>query len=72
MSGGIGVVDTEVRPESDGTYTLRVNGRDMVERESMAVIDSIRSYLDGTVADDASECCQVARSIRLYFESAAL
>jgi hypothetical protein len=58
---------TEVRKEA-GYWSVFVNGRRTVDRESFAVADRVRFYLDNPARWDYSESCEVADSIRRAYE----
>lgn len=64
------VVNVEVRNES-GYWSVFVNGQRTVDRESFAVADRVKFYLDNPKRWDYSECCDVADSIRRHLQPTA-
>lgn len=59
---------TEIRNEG-GCWSVFVNGQRTVDRESFAVADRVKFYLDHSQAWDYSELCDVADSIRKHYAS---
>ena len=55
----------EIRKEG-GYWSLYVNGQRTVDRESFAVVDRVKWYLDNPLAWEPSESCEVADSIRKW------
>ena len=55
--------------EESGYFSVYVNNRRMVDRESYAIADRIRWYLENPNRWDYSECCEVAHSIRFHVEA---
>lgn len=61
-------LQTEIRKESDLSYTLLVNGKPTVERQSFAICDFVKYFLDNPNKWNYSECCEVVTRIREHFE----
>jgi hypothetical protein len=57
---------TEIRRE-DGYWSLYVNGQRTVDRESFAVADRVKYFLDNPKAWEPAESHEVAQAIRDHF-----
>ena len=63
-------MNAEVKHEA-GYWNVYVDGIRTVDRESFAVADRVRYYLEHPECSDFSESSEVAHSIRQYFHQAA-
>lgn len=57
----------ELRHEG-GFWSLYVDGQRAIDRESFAVADRVKYYLDHPTAWDHSESCEVAHTIREHMK----
>lgn len=61
-------MNVEVKKEA-GYYSVVVDGQRMVDRESFAVADRVKFYLDHPEQADTSESSEVAHQIREHFDA---
>jgi hypothetical protein len=59
-------LETAIRNDGD-SYTLLVNGEPMVERETFAIVDQVKWYVDNPHHYGFDEATEIAASIRMNF-----